>query len=137
MVKETKPPLLSCTGRPTAQQYVWASILAVSLVLVTFFLKHLNLPSVAKLALPLIPIGAGTQYMRVLIRDTQGQADELQLRIQLEAAVVIVCGLFIFILVYPLLQLAGWVGQLDYTVVLGVMVVLGIVGYIAAARRYR
>jgi uncharacterized membrane-anchored protein len=65
------------------------------------------------------------------------QMDELQLRIYLEAAAVVACGLFILMLSYPLLEAAHLVGPLDCYVVLVMIVVLGLVGYVSGVRRYR
>jgi hypothetical protein len=100
-------------------------------------MRRLQLPSAVRYALPLAPLLAGFFYMRSIVADIRGQSDELQLRIYLEAAAVVVCGLFIVLLTYPLIELADWAGPLDNTLVLFVMFVLGATGYSLARRRYR
>jgi predicted membrane channel-forming protein YqfA (hemolysin III family) len=100
-------------------------------------LRHLHLPTAVRYLIPAVPLFAGVQYLRVLVRDMRQQMDELQLRIYLEAAAVVVCGLFIVMVMHPLLEAAQLVGPLDYLEVLVVIVVLGIVGYISGVRRYR
>ena len=87
--------------------------------------------------IPAVPLFAGIQYLRVLVRDMHQQMDELQLRIYLEAAAVVVCGLFIVMIAHPLLEAAQLLGPVDYLEVLVLMVVLGIMGYISGVRRYR
>jgi hypothetical protein len=72
-----------------------------------------------------------------MVRDLRRQVDELQLRIYLEAAAVVVGGLFIIMLTYPTLQEAGVLPALDYSMVLVLIVLLGTGGYINARRRYR
>ena len=100
-------------------------------------MRLLTLPAAVRYLIPAVPLFAGVQYVRVLVSDIRHQMDELQLRIYLEAAAVVVCGLFLLMITYPLLQAANLVGPLDYFVVLVLMVVLGIMGYISGVRRYR
>jgi hypothetical protein len=80
---------------------------------------------------------AGFFYMRSMVADFRRQSDELQLRIYLEAALVAVCGLFVVMFSYPLLEAAGWVGPLEHMSVLLVLFVFGSIGYYVAWRRYR
>jgi hypothetical protein len=138
-LKATPPKrgVLSGCGRPSGRQYVWAIAFGVSLSICLAVLKYLHLPTAVRYQLPLIPLFAGVQYLRVLVRDMRRQMDELQLRIYLEAAAVVVCGLFIIMIMHPLLEAAHLLGPLDYLEVLVVMVVLGIMGYISGVRRYR
>ncbi len=97
----------------------------------------MSLPAAARYLIPAIPLLAGFFYIRAMVTDIRRQMDELQLRIYLEAAAVVVCGLFILMLVYPLLEAAHLVGPLNYLIVLGLIFVLGLVGYLSAVRRYR
>jgi len=141
MVSELKPAapagrLLTC-GRPSGRQFLWAIVFGISLGLGSALLKHLSVPAAARYLIPALPFLFGLLYMRAMVGDIRRQMDELQLRIYLEAAAVVVCGLFIIALTYPLLEAAHLVGPLDYMVVLLLIVVLGVVGYITAARRYR
>jgi len=128
--------LLGC-GRPSGRQYLWAILCGASLSIGLAVLRYLHLPTAVRYLIPAVPLFAGAQYLRVLVRDMHRQMDELQLRIYLEAAAVVVCGLFILMLTYPLLEAAHLVGPLDYLAVLVWIVVLGIVGYISGVRRYR
>ena len=63
--------------------------------------------------------------------------DELQLRIQLEAAATACLGVFLVTLVYPIFQFAGFVGPLQPYYVIFLLVGLLLVGYLNANRRYR
>jgi hypothetical protein len=55
----------------------------------------------------------------------------------MEAAAVTVCGLFILMVAYPVLEAAHLAVKLDYSVVLALIVGLGLAGYISGVRRYR
>jgi hypothetical protein len=124
-------------GKPSVSQMVWAVAFFLLLAIVQVVLRRVELPAGARYLLPIAPLGAGFFYMRSMVTDTRRQLDELQLRIYLEAAVVIVCGLFVVMLSYPLMQAAGWVGPLDHSFVMLVLFGLGAIGYITARRRYR
>ena len=78
----------------------------------------------------------GVLLYRALIRDIREQSDELQLRVYLEAAAMAICGLFVVMLSYSTMQEAGWVGTLDYAVVM-LLIGFSAIGYIVARRRYR
>ena len=127
----------SSCGRPSAKQMWWALAFGVSLVLATFGLRHLPFPPSVRYLIPAVPLAAGLMYLLTMVRDLRQQMDELQLRIYLEAAAVIVCGLFIIVVTYPALQEAGVLPALDYSMVLAMIVALGAGGYINAKRRYR
>ena len=128
---------LARCGRPSVSQMVWAVAFFLLLAIVQVVLRRVELPTGARYLLPLAPLGAGFLYMRSMVTDTRRQLDELQLRIYLEAAAVIVCGLFVIILTYPSMMAAGWVGPLDDSFVMLVVFGLGAIGYITARRRYR
>jgi hypothetical protein len=100
-------------------------------------LRRFSLPLAAQYALAAVPVVAGAMYMNALVCDLRRQRDELQLRIYLEAAAVVVGGLFLLMCTYPLLQAAHLVGPLDWGNVLLFMNVIGAVAYIRALRRYR
>jgi|ERR1044071_230281 uncharacterized membrane protein len=137
MVTNAKSGIFTGCGRPSGRQILWAAALGAALPIVLAMLRKLELPTIVRYVLPLIPLAAGGQYMRVLVRDIREQKDELQLRIYLEAAIVVVCGLVILMLVYPALEAAGWVGKLDSFGVQMMIIALGLVGYFTASRRYR
>src|SRR6267154_1582472 len=131
-LKPAAPPrrVLAGCGRPSGRQLLWAIVFFVSLGIGLAVLRHWALPVAARYLVPVIPLFAGAGWVLVFVRDVRRQMDELQLRIYMEAAAVAVCGLFVLMLSYPLLQAAHLVGPLDHTVVLALIVVLGIVGYI-------
>lgn len=142
MTTELKPTpsrrhVLEGCGRPSGRQIFWVILFGATLSLGGAVLRLLTLPAAVRYLIPAVPLFAGVQYVRVLVSDIRHQMDELQLRIYLEAAAVVVCGLFLLMITYPLLQAANLVGPLDYFVVLVLMVVLGIMGYISGVRRYR
>jgi len=124
-------------GRPSGRQFFWAIAFGVSLGVETAVLRYLTPPTAIRYLSLVIPLLTGLLYLRAMVDDIRRQMDELQLRIYLEAAAVVVCGLFMVMLIYPLLQAARLVGALDYSIVLVLIVVLGTIGYLSAARRYR
>lgn len=133
----TRRPSVKGCGRPSRRQLFWSLVFAVSLILGTAVLRRLTVPAAVRYLLPAVPLLAGLLYVRAMVNDIQGQMDELQLRIYLEAAAVVVCGLFIVLLTYPILEAARLVGPLDSTFVIVLMAVLLCIGYIGARRRYR
>jgi hypothetical protein len=137
MATVSKSGFLSGCGRPSRNQLVWAVIFGASLPVIALVLKHWEAPAVVRYLLAALSLATGAQYVRAMVRDIRRQMDELQLRIYLEAAAVVVCGLFVLMLAYPILVAAHLAGALDYSVVLVLIVALGIVGYVGAKRRYR
>jgi hypothetical protein len=100
-------------------------------------LRWVPLPLVVQYLVAAVPVLAGGMYMNALVCDLRRQRDELQLRIYLEAAAVVVGGLFLLMCTYPLLEASHLVGPLDWGNVLLFMSVIGAVAYIRARRRYR
>src|SRR5437763_1478341 len=103
----TTPPkrhIMAGCGRPSGRQLVWATVFGTTLPIGLALLKYLHLPTAVRYLIPAVPLFAGVQYLRVLVRDMHRQMDELQLRIYLEAAAVVVCGLFIVMIAHPLLE---------------------------------
>jgi hypothetical protein len=100
-------------------------------------LHYLKMPAVVRYLVPAVPLLCGVLYVRAMVDDLRRQRDELQLRIYLEAAAVVLCGLFIVMLIYPLLEAAHLVGPLDSFIVLDIIALLLLVSYVAARRRYR
>jgi len=132
-----KPSIFSSCGQPSGRQLVWALLFGLSLPVVLAILHYWKPPTAVRYLVPVVPLYLGGQYVRALMRDIRTQKDELQLRIYLEAAAVVVSGMFILMLVYPSLRAAGLVGPLDESAVLILMAALGVVGYFGAVRRYR
>jgi len=124
-------------GRPSGRQLLYAIAFGISLGVATAVLRHLTLPAAVSYLVPAVPLLCGLLYVRAMVDDIRRQMDELQLRIYLEAAAVVVCGLFIVMLIYPLLEAAHLVGPLDSLMVLVLIAALLVVGYITAMRRYR
>ena len=124
-------------GRPSRRQLLWSIAFAASLILGTAILRYLTVPAAVRYLVPVVPLLAGMLFVREMARDIQKQMDELQLRIYLEAAAVVVCGLFIVMLTYPILEAARLVGPLDHLFVEVLIAVLLVIGYIGARRRYR
>jgi len=142
MSTELKPALpksgvLEGCAWPSGRQFLWAILFGVTLSVGGAFLRLITLPAVVRYLIPAVPLLCGAQYVRVLVSDSRRQMDELQVRIYMEAAAVVVFGLFIIMITYPVLQAAHLVGPLEYYVVLLLIVGLGTVGYFNAARRYR
>jgi hypothetical protein len=123
--------------QPSTRQYFWSIAFGVTLALGTAILRYLTVPAALRYLAPAIPLLAGLMYMRAMVHDIRLQVDELQLRIYLQAAAVVVGGLFIVMLTYPLLEVARLVGPLNSYMVLVLIALLGIAGYISASRRYR
>jgi hypothetical protein len=124
-------------GQSSTEQLVWSLLFFGSLSVVAVVTRHLSLPFGVKLVLPGCPLVAGFFYIRALIRDIRRQSDELQLRIYLEAAAMAICGLFVVMLSYSTMQEAGWVGPLDYPLVVMLLISFSAIGYVVARRRYR
>jgi hypothetical protein len=133
----TSPRRFAGCGRPSASQLAWSIAFFVLLSVERVLARRLELPDAVRYLLPVAPLAAGFFYMRSMVADFRRQSDELQLRIYLEAAVVAVCGLFVVMFSYPLLEAAGWVGPLEHMTVLLVLFVFGSIGYYVAWRRYR
>jgi len=83
-----------------------------------------------------VPVVCGIAYSFRLLRDL-AKLDELQLRIQLEAAATACLGVFLVTILYPVLQIAGFVGPLQPYYVIFLLVGLLLAGYLNANRRYR
>ena len=83
-----------------------------------------------------VPLVSAVAYIHFLLRDMR-RLDELQLRVQLEAASVACLGTFVLMLLYPAIQYAGFVGQIRPVYVVYVMLALAGLGYLNAVRRYR
>src|SRR5262249_12528659 len=88
-----RPVVKGCAHASTLQ-YIWALVFAVTLCVGILALRHLALPTPLRYVIPFVPLLTGAQYILVMVRDNRRQQDELQLRIYLEAAMAVVCGLF-------------------------------------------
>ena len=132
-----EPRSAACFGRPSKRQLLWSITFGLSLVAGMVALRHLSLPLSVQYLVAAVPVFAGAMYINAMVCDVRRQMDELQLRIYLEAAAVVVCGLFLMMCTYPLLQAAHLVGPLDWGIVLIIMGVLGTIAYVRALRRYR
>ena len=125
-----------CSPRGTLVQTLWLLGMAFSVaggILLVALLKPALPFRILAVAIPLV---CGAAYTFRLLRDL-ARLDELQLRIQLEAAATACLGVFIAAMVYPIFQIAGFVGQLQAYYVIFLLVGLLLFGYFNANRRYR
>jgi O-antigen/teichoic acid export membrane protein len=127
---------MACSFRDVRRQTAWllATALSVATGIVLIALRHPG-PPVRALVVA-VPIICGLAYMRQMVRDVR-QLDELQLRIHLEAAAIACLGVFVAANIYPVMQIAGFVGPLQPYYVVFLLVGLVLVGYVNAIRRYR
>jgi hypothetical protein len=124
-------------NRGSAGQFASAILMALTVagaILLESFIKFLSAP--AKALILLVPLGCGAAYVYFVLRDMR-RLDELQLRVQLEAAAVGCLGTFVIMLLYPAVQYAGFVGQLRPVYVVFVLIGCIGLGYANAVRRYR
>jgi hypothetical protein len=124
-------------GQVSGRQLVWLIVFGLTWVAGSILLQRFTLPTAIQYLIAAIPVIAGGIYINALVCDIRRKRDELQLRIYLEAAAVVVCGLFLLMFTYPLLQAVHLVGPLDSGRVLVFMAVLLAVAYFRAVRRYR
>jgi hypothetical protein len=124
-------------GRPSGRLLVWSIVFSLTWVVGSILLPRFTFPTAIQYLIAAIPVFAGGMYINAIVRDVRRKRDELQLRIYLEAAAVVVCGLFLLMFTYPLLQAVHLVGPLDSGRVLVFMAVLLVVAYFRAKRRYR
>ncbi len=129
--------LVSVCGRPSLRQMVWVAVFAASLPVGVAVHRRMDVPPLLGYLLAAIPLLAGAMYMRTMVRDVREQMDELQIRIYLEAATISLCGLFVVVCSYQLIEKAGLAGPLNGTIVILLMVGFGLIGYWRAVRRYR
>ena len=126
----------SCSTRGTLVQTLWLLGMGFSTaggILLISWLKPALPFRILAVAVPLV---CGAAYAVRLLRDL-ARLDELQLRIQLEAAATACLGVFLVTLVYPVFQFAGFVGPLQPYYVIFLLVGCLFVGYLNANRRYR
>jgi hypothetical protein len=131
---------LPCSWRGIRAQTLWllgmALSVAAGLALLAWLKYNGHNPSLPLRILAVaIPLVCGVAYTFRLLRDL-ARMDELQLRIQLEAAAIACLGVFIGTIVYPILQFAGFVGPLQAFYVTFLLVGLLLLGYLNAKRRY-
>ncbi len=135
MKPDTNSPF-SCWTRGTTVQTLWllgmAFTTSAGIVLIALLKPALPFRILA-VAVPLV---CGVAYAVRLLRDL-ARLDELQLRIQLEAAATACLGVFLVTILYPVLQIAGFVGPLQPYYVIFLLVGTLLVGYLNANRRYR
>jgi hypothetical protein len=129
------PSALSCK-RGTLVQTVWLLGLALSVAAGILLIALLKPTLPFRILAVAVPLGCGAAYVVRLLRDME-RLDELQLRIHLEAAATACLGVFIASLLYPIFQIAGFVGPLQAYWVTFLLVGLLLFGYVNAGRRYR
>jgi len=135
-MKHDTSSTLSCSSRGTLVQTLWLLGMAFTTaggILLIAWLKPALPFRILTVAVPLV---CGVAYSFRLLRDL-ARLDELQLRIQLEAAATACLGVFLVTIVYPVFQIAGFVGPLQPYYVIFLLVGLLLAGYLNANRRYR
>ncbi len=125
-----------CKPRATLVQTLWLLGMAFSVAAGILLIALLKPALPFRILAVVIPLACGVAYTFRLLRDL-ARLDELQLRVQLEAAATACLGVFIAAMVYPIFQIAGFVGQLQAYYVLFLLVGLLLFGYLNANRRYR
>lgn len=131
----------SCSLRGTLAQTLWVlgmALTAAAGIVLLAWLKHRGYhPALPfRILAVAIPLVCGVAYTFRLLRDL-ARLDELQLRITLESAATACLGVFIVTILYPIFQIAGFVGPLQPFYVTFLLVGLLLVGYLNANRRYR
>ncbi len=127
---------ISCSLRSTLVQTLWLLGMAISTAAGIVAIALLKPGLAFRILAVAVPLGCGVAYTIRLLRDL-AKLDELQLRIQLEAAATACLGVFIAALLYPVLQIAGFVGPLQPYYVVFLLVGTLMIGYLNAVRRYR
>ena len=131
-------PTCSLSLRNCARQTAWllgAGISVAAGILLLVLLRP-RPPLPVRVLVVLVPVACSLAYVRQLIRDLR-RLDELELRIQLEAAATACLGVFVAATIYPIVQIAGFVGPLQSFYVVFLLVGLVLIGYLNANRRYR
>jgi hypothetical protein len=128
--------ITSCV-RGTLGQFLWALAMGLTAAggILLLALMH-GAPLALRIAAVALPLVCGGVYIHYLVRDMR-RLDELQLRIHLEAAATACLGVFIAAIVFPVVQMAGFVRRLEAYYVVFLLVGLVMFGYLNASRRYR
>lgn len=126
--------MMGC-GRASWAQLIWALLFAVMVGLSALLVKWAGSNQILRMAVALAPVVPGIVYIRIMVQDL-AKLDEMYRRIYLEAVAAAFAGLFLFLMIYPGVQKAGIVGELEPAAVVLVMVALALVGYFFASRRY-
>ena len=135
MKHDTNSPS-SCWTRGTTIQTLWLLGMAFATAGGILLIALLKPALPVRILAVAVPVVCGVAYAFRLLRDL-AKLDELQLRIQLEAAATACLGVFLVTLLYPILQIAGFVGPLQPYYVIFLLVGLLLAGYLNANRRYR
>jgi len=126
----------SCWTRGNTIQTLWLLGMALTTAAGILLIALLKPALPFRILAVAVPVVCGAAYAFRLLRDL-ARLDELQLRIQLEAAATACLGVFLVTLLYPILQIAGFVGPLQPYYVIFLLVGLLLTGYFNANRRYR
>ncbi len=122
-------------GRPVGQMF-WATAMGLATAGAVLALHYLHLPLAGRMGMVAAPLACGLVYIHYLVRDMR-RLDELQLRIHLEAAATACVGIFVAAVVFPAVQMAGFVHRLESHYVVFALVLFMLAGYLNAHRRYR
>jgi hypothetical protein len=123
-------------GRPSFAQFLWAVLFSASSGISLVIVREPTRGPAVKWAAAIIPVVCGVILIGAVIRD-MSKMDELQRRVFTEAAAVALLGVLVMGLVYPAFQRAGFVGPLSPPLVSLAALLLALLGYMNAWRRYR
>jgi hypothetical protein len=123
-------------GNPATNVLVAVIAMILSVIVVSWLLKSLELGSALRLALVLAPVTAWIFALIAYFRLIQ-RLDELQKRIHLEALAFAFSGLAVAIIACEYLRKAGFITALKPDYVLMMMMVLWPIGFVIAWRRYK
>jgi hypothetical protein len=110
--------------------------LILSVIVVSWMLKSLELGPALRLVLVLAPVTAWIFALIAYFRLIQ-RLDELQKRIHLEALAFAFSGLAVAMIACEYLRKAGFISTLKPDYVLMIMMVLWLIGFVIAWRRYQ
>jgi hypothetical protein len=110
--------------------------LILSVIVVSWMLKSLELGPALRLVLVLAPVTAWVFALLAYFRLIQ-RLDELQKRIHLEALAFAFSGLAVAMIACEYLRKAGFISTLKPDYVLMIMMVLWLIGFVIAWRRYQ
>lgn len=123
-------------SNPATNVLVAVIAMILSVIVVSWLLKSLELSAALRLALVMAPVTAWIftliAYFRLIKR-----LDELQKRMHLEALAFAFSGLAVAMIACEYLRKAGFISTLKPDYVLMMMMVLWPIGFVIAWRRYR
>src|SRR5262245_19669838 len=124
------------SGAPATTVLVAVIVLILSVIVVSWLLKSLELGPAIRLALVLAPVTAWVFTLIAYFRLIQ-RLDELQKRVHLEALAFAFSALAVAMIACEYLRKAGFISALKPDYVLMMMMILWPIGFVIAWRRYQ